>query len=139
MPKTENMPQRHSRVGSEGAKCQNVTAGLDWSSEGGGGRSSSGTHSAPGKGATPLGKLWVSAVRMGCRVRSLLVRADGLPGAEGRATRQGGPLMAEELSWKAMMLLFLVLCIIVVVVVVVLTRDKKNMARKKKRSHERVS
>lgn len=65
-----------------------------------------GTYSAPGKGATPLGKLWVSAVRMGCRVRSPLLMADGFPGADGRATGQSGPLMADELSWKAMMLLF---------------------------------
>lgn len=69
------------------------------------------THSAPGKGATPLGKLCVSAVRIGCRVRSPLLRADGFPGAEGRATGQSGPLMAEELSWKAMMLLFAVPCV----------------------------
>ena len=44
---------------------------------------------------------------MGCRVRSPLLRADGFPEAEGRATGQRGPLIAEELSWKAMMLLFL--------------------------------
>lgn len=79
------------------------------------------TYSAPGKGATPLGKLCVSAVRMGCNVRSWVLTAHGLPGSDGNATRQLGPRIDEELSWKAMMLLLLGPC----------SREEKKVNEKK--------
>jgi hypothetical protein len=39
--------------------------------------------SAPGKGATPEGKLCVSAVKMGCKVSGAATMADGAPAVAG--------------------------------------------------------
>lgn len=50
--------------------------------------------SAPGKGATPVGKLWVSAVSKGWRVRSASVMAEGL--ARSRIMREVNQSIIEE-------------------------------------------
>ncbi len=61
--------------------------------------------SAPGKGATPVGKLWVSAVNRRCSSISVGSSGEGAPGSAGCRVRTRWPRMALELSLKAMTLL----------------------------------
>ena len=56
--------------------------------------------SAPGKGATPDGKLCVSAVKMMSQVRSENANGDGLPIVVGTMVRIGYPRMALELVFE---------------------------------------
>jgi len=58
--------------------------------------------SAPGKGATPEGKLCVSAVSSKCDVSVDAAYADGAVAEPGRSGQTSKPRMADELSWKAM-------------------------------------
>ena len=62
--------------------------------------------SAPGNGATPEGKLCVSAVKMMSCVRFASRKGDGFPGTSGMIVVMPYPLMELELSLKAMTLLF---------------------------------
>jgi hypothetical protein len=58
---------------------------------------------APGNGATPVGKLCVSAVRVMCLVVPPTAEySDGPSGRAGSMTGTENPSMADELSWKAM-------------------------------------
>mmetsp|Transcript_14950 Transcript_14950/g.56300 ORF Transcript_14950/g.56300 Transcript_14950/m.56300 type:complete len:229 (+) Transcript_14950:1225-1911(+) len=61
--------------------------------------------SAPGKGATPEGKLCVSAVRRRWRVRGVGTSRLGAPGCSGSSTLERKPSITEELSKNAMTLL----------------------------------
>lgn len=63
--------------------------------------------SAPGKGATAQGKLWVSAVNRMSRSRVATASGPARPGAAGHrhATPPAGPRMADELSLKPTTLL----------------------------------
>eukprot|EP00967_Tisochrysis_lutea_P138517 scaffold250190_cov27-Tisochrysis_lutea.AAC.3 len=58
--------------------------------------------SAPGKGATPEGKLCVSAVRSGWDSSLVTAYSEGPFADDGRRGFTWKPRMEDELSWKAM-------------------------------------
>ena len=60
--------------------------------------------SAPGKGATPEGKLCVSADSRMCDMNFCCTNLEGRPGCSGWMVEISKPRMAEELSLKAMTL-----------------------------------
>jgi len=58
--------------------------------------------SAPGKGATAHGKLWVSAVKMGCSSVDCTANDEGPPAVVGVKMATGaGAAKDDELSWNA--------------------------------------
>ena len=54
--------------------------------------------SAPGNGATPLGKLCVSAVRIGCNVCFWTLMELAVPTELGLSAKQSYPRIEDELS-----------------------------------------